>query len=74
MNNNEKSTPFGKDAENSTAQVSPTNKAAEADHVNADEAAANREEQAQPIEIGGPQGPEPTRYGDCERKGRCVDF
>lgn len=28
----------------------------------------------QPEEIGGPQGPEPTRYGDWERKGRCVDF
>lgn len=27
-----------------------------------------------PEEIGGPQGPEPTRYGDWERKGRCVDF
>jgi len=25
-------------------------------------------------ESGGPQGPEPTRYGDWERKGRCVDF
>jgi len=25
-------------------------------------------------EIGGPQGPEPTRYGDWERKGICVDF
>ncbi|GMR51369.1 hypothetical protein PMAYCL1PPCAC_21564, partial [Pristionchus mayeri] len=25
-------------------------------------------------EIGGPQGPEPTRYGDWERKGRCSDF
>ncbi len=25
-------------------------------------------------EIGGPQGPEPTRYGDWERGGRCVDF
>ncbi len=25
-------------------------------------------------EIGGPGGPEPTRYGDWERKGRCVDF
>jgi hypothetical protein len=27
-----------------------------------------------PKEIGGPQGPEPTRYGDWERKGRCIDF
>tara|TARA_B100000674_G_scaffold310382_1_gene257866 strand:- start:16419 stop:16595 length:177 start_codon:yes stop_codon:yes gene_type:complete len=25
-------------------------------------------------ELGGPQGLEPTRYGDWERKGRCVDF
>lgn len=27
-----------------------------------------------PREIGGPKGLEPTRYGDWERKGRCVDF
>ena len=25
-------------------------------------------------EIGGPKGLEPTRYGDWERKGRCIDF
>lgn len=25
-------------------------------------------------EIGGPAGPEPTRYGDWERKGRVTDF
>jgi len=25
-------------------------------------------------EIGGPKGPEPTRYGDWERNGKCVDF
>ena len=25
-------------------------------------------------EIGGPKGPEPTRYGDWERKGRVIDF
>lgn len=25
-------------------------------------------------EIGGPPGPEPTRYGDWEHNGRCVDF
>lgn len=25
-------------------------------------------------ELGGPKGPEPTRYGDWERNGRCVDF
>jgi hypothetical protein len=27
-----------------------------------------------PKEIGGPSGLEPTRYGDWERNGRCVDF
>jgi len=25
-------------------------------------------------EVGGPEGPEPTRYGDWERKGRVSDF
>lgn len=25
-------------------------------------------------EIGGPKGPEPTRFGDWERGGICVDF
>lgn len=27
-----------------------------------------------PVEIGGPKGLEPTRYGDWEHKGRCIDF
>jgi hypothetical protein len=27
-----------------------------------------------PKEIGGVKGPEPTRYGDWEHKGRCTDF
>ena len=27
-----------------------------------------------PREIGGPKGPEPTRYNDWEKGGRCVDF
>jgi hypothetical protein len=25
-------------------------------------------------EIGGPKGLEPTRYGDWEKAGRCIDF
>ena len=25
-------------------------------------------------EVGGPRGPEPTRYGDWEKGGRCIDF
>jgi len=27
-----------------------------------------------PVEIGGREGPEPTRYGDWEKSGRCIDF
>ena len=27
-----------------------------------------------PVEVGGPKGPEPTRYGDWEKGGRCTDF
>ena len=29
---------------------------------------------AVPREVNGPKGPEPTRYGDWEQKGRCSDF
>ncbi len=33
-----------------------------------------RAEAKLPPEDGGPSGPEPTRYGDWERKGLAVDF
>ena len=36
--------------------------------------AADSSEQKIPAEINGPKGPEPTRYGDWEQKGRCTDF
>jgi hypothetical protein len=26
------------------------------------------------VEVGGPSGPEPTRFGDWEKNGRCIDF
>ena len=42
-----------------------------------EEAAARRAAAAaepRPPEQGGPAGPEPTRYGDWERKGVAVDF
>lgn len=29
---------------------------------------------ARPVEVGGQKGPEPTRYGDWEGRGRCTDF
>lgn len=40
--------------------------------------AAERRAAADPAELatehGGPRGPEPTRYGDWEKKGLAVDF
>lgn len=42
-----------------------------------EEAAARRAAEAvepPPPEDGGPAGPEPTRFGDWERKGIAVDF
>ncbi len=33
-----------------------------------------KDDRQEPEEVGGPKGPEPTRYGDWERKGRCIDF
>jgi hypothetical protein len=38
------------------------------------EAAKNADEQSRPREIGGRGGLDPTRYGDWERAGRCIDF
>ena len=29
---------------------------------------------APPREIGGRSGPNPTRFGDWEKNGRCIDF
>ena len=42
-----------------------------------EEAQARREAAeaaARAAELGGPKGPEPTRFGDWERKGIAVDF
>jgi len=37
-------------------------------------AAADRSAQPLPKEVGGPAGPEPTRYGDWEKGGLASDF
>jgi hypothetical protein len=37
-------------------------------------AAAAQAKVQRPAEQGGPKGPEPTRYGDWERKGIASDF
>ncbi len=49
----------------------PSGEAADSNKHAQDDAAKTT---TRPREIGGPSGPEPTRYGDWERKGICVDF
>jgi len=34
----------------------------------------DRDTPSPPAEIGGRNGPDPTRYGDWEKGGRCIDF
>ncbi len=43
------------------------------ERVEADETERNEAEKT-PSEVGGPKGKEPTRYGDWEKNGRCIDF
>jgi hypothetical protein len=35
---------------------------------------AKKNPEDMPKEIGGRKGPDPTRYGDWEKNGRCIDF
>jgi len=46
----------------------------EATPAPADKPAAKPPAPPMPKEIGGPKGPEPTRFGDWEQKGRATDF
>jgi hypothetical protein len=62
-----KSHPGGESTAGPAGKADPT---APADADGASPAAATK----RPREIGGPSGPEPTRYGDWERNGRVSDF
>lgn len=48
--------------------------AAERAKAEADARRATESKVQLPPELGGPKGPEPTRYGDWERKGIASDF
>jgi hypothetical protein len=44
---------------------------AESEEPSDDQAGAGED---RPAEYGGPKGKDPTRYGDWEKNGRCIDF
>jgi hypothetical protein len=50
--------------------------ALDADGLPASPAAERHATPPQPLppEVGGRDGPEPTRFGDWEKGGRCIDF
>lgn len=58
-----------------SAPVLPAGAVKEHRHVAQNATAPNADDSAPlPAETGGQAGPEPTRYGDWEKKGRCTDF
>lgn len=52
----------------------PLSEAARRALLEAAERRARAAETPLPPEDGGPRGPEPTRYGDWEKKGLAIDF
>jgi hypothetical protein len=52
----------------------PVAEAAPASRPRAEDEKPHTPEASHSREIGGPKGPEPTRFGDWERAGRCIDF
>ncbi len=58
-------------ADNPAKELTPAARRALAE---AAERRARAAKERHPREIGGPSGPEPTRYGDWERKGIASDF
>ena len=64
---------FNADVPNATP-ARPLTDAARRALLEAAERRANAGTKGLPAEHGGPRGPEPTRYGDWEKKGLAVDF
>jgi hypothetical protein len=55
-------------------QTAPKVLTPEAQRALAEAAERRKQVEKLPAEQGGPSGPEPTRFGDWERKGIAVDF
>ena len=55
-------------------ETKPDPARADAPADTADAVAGTPPQSPTPVEIGGRGGLEPTRYGDWEKNGRCIDF
>jgi hypothetical protein len=61
-------------APSESAAASSSASSHEKPEVRPDAATASPLSNVGPEETGGPTGPEPTRFGDWEKNGRCIDF
>ena len=68
-----KKTKQNKPAKRAGRKLDPAAERALAEAEERREAAA-RKSKARKKEVGGRDGPEPTRYGDWEKDGRAIDF
>ena len=64
----------GRAVDGCAVDAAQTTDAQSVEPVAVDTVDSDQAELSRPKEVGGPAGPEPTRYGDWERKGRCIDF
>lgn len=65
--------PATKDDKEKAARIAEAAQRALAE-AEARRAERDRAAKPQPREVGGRDGPDPTRYGDWEKSGRCIDF
>lgn len=56
------------------SKTDPSNDETSAESGHDDNAENEPSPEDRPKEIGGRKGPDPTRYGDWEKAGRCIDF
>ena len=62
------------DAAGPADAAKPAPESAKSESAKPEAGATETDAKKAPKEIGGRGGPDPTRYGDWEKAGRCVDF
>ncbi len=56
------------------AELAGNNASHESSQDVSDDPVPNTRAEPKPKEVGGRDGPDPTRFGDWEKGGRCIDF